>query len=65
MEGSIISLVNIIVDLDLEEEFNKIVTDIKNSTLESYRDIIPYLIDLMYDVRNDKKYTKYFDKLNE
>ena len=65
MEGSIISLVSIIVDLDLEEEFNKIVTDIKNSTLETYRDIIPYLIDLMYDVRNDKKYTKYFDKLNE
>jgi len=66
MEGSIISLVNIIVDLDLEEEFNKIVTDIKNSTLESYRDIIPYLIDMMYDgSRNNKKYTKYFDKLNE
>ncbi len=65
MEGSIISLVNIIVDLDLEEEFNKIVTDIKYSTLKSYRDIIPYLIDMMYDVRNDKKYTKYFDKLNE
>jgi len=62
----IISLVNIIVDLDLEEEFNKIVTDIKNSTLESYRDIIPYLIDMMYDgSRNNKKYTKYFDKLNE
>jgi len=61
----IISLVNIIVDLDLEEEFNKIVTNIKNSTLESYRDIIPYIIDTMYDVKNDKKYKKYFDKLNE
>lgn len=70
MEGSIISLVNMIVVLDLEEEFNKIVTEIKNSTLESYRDIIPYLIDMLYDgSRNDEIYaeiyTKYFDKLNE
>jgi len=70
MEGSIISLVNIIVVLDLEEEFNKIVTDIKNSTLESYRNIFPYLIDMLYDgSRNDKIYAeiykKYFDKLNE
>jgi len=70
MEGCIISLVNMIVVLDLEEEFNKIVTDIKNSTLESYRNIFPYLIDMLYDgSRNDKIYaeiyTKYFDKLNE
>jgi hypothetical protein len=70
MEGSVISLINIIVTLDLEEEFNKIVTEIKNSTLESYRNIIPYLIDMLYDgSRNDKIYAeiykKYFNKLNE
>ena len=53
-----------------DKEFNKIVTEIKNSTLESYRNIIPYLIDMLYDgSRNDKIYAeiykKYFNKLNE
>ena len=63
MEGSIISLVNMIVVLDLEEEFNKIVTYIKNSTLESYRNIFPYLIDMLYDgSRNDKIYAKIYEK---
>jgi len=65
MEGSIVYLVNMIIELDMEEEFNKIVTDIKNSTLESYRDIIPYLIEIMDNVKDDKKYKKYFDILNQ
>lgn len=65
MEGSIVYLVKMIIELDMEEEFNKIVTDIKNSTLESYRDIIPYLIEIMDNVKDDKKYKKYFDILNQ
>ena len=63
MEGCIISLVEMIIELDLEEEFNKIVTNIKNSTLKSHRDIIPYLIEKMDNVKNEDKYTKYFDIL--
>lgn len=65
MEGSIVYLVKMIIELDMEEEFNKIVTNIKNSTLESYRDIIPYLIEIMDNVKDDKKYKKYFDILNQ
>lgn len=65
MEGSIISLVEMIIELDLEEEFNKIVTEIKYSTLESYRDIIPYLIQKMDNVKNKNKYKKYFDILRD
>lgn len=65
MEGSIVYLVKMIIELDMEEEFNKIVTDIKNSTLESYRDIIPYLSEIMDNVKDDKKYKKYFDILNQ
>lgn len=65
MESSIVYLVNMIIELDMEEEFNKIVTNIKNSTLESYRDIIPYLIEIMDNVKDDKKYKKYFDILNQ
>lgn len=65
MEGSIVYLVNMIIELDMEEEFNKIVTNIKNSTLESYRDIIPYLSEIMDNVKDDKKYKKYFDILNQ
>lgn len=65
MEPSIVNLVEMIIELDMEEEFNKIVTNIKNSTLESYRDIIPYLIEIMDNVKDDKKYKKYFDILNQ
>lgn len=65
MEGSIVYLVKMIIELDMEEEFNKIVTNIKNSTLESYRDIIPYLIEIMDNVKDDKKYKRYFDILNQ
>jgi len=65
MEGSIVYIVKMIIELDMEEEFNKIVTDIKNSTLESYRDIISYMIEIMDNVKDDKKYKKYFDILNQ
>lgn len=68
MEGSIISLMEEIIELDLEEEFNKIVSEIRYSTLKSFRDIIPYMIEKMQvekmdNVKCQDKYKKYFDIL--
>lgn len=65
MEGDILCLIDEIIelDLDMEEEFYKIVSDIKKSTLKSYCDIIPYLIKKMDNIKNEIRYKKYFDIL--
>ena len=68
LEGDIISLILDIIELDLEEEFNKIVSEIKKSTAESYRNIIGYMIENKNSYKNNIKkenYNKYFNKLNE
>jgi len=63
MEGSILSLLQMMIELDMEEDFKKIVNDIRYSTIEWYRDIIPHLIERMDKVKNEDKYSKYFDIL--
>lgn len=69
MEGSIISLMEEIIELDLEEEFNKIVSEIRYTTLKSFRDIIPYMIEKMQvekmdNVKCQDKYKKYLNILH-
>ena len=66
MEGYIIELMNFMIDLDMEEEFKKITTDLQNSPLESYRGIINYFIGYIgANVKDTTKLEKYIDILNE
>jgi len=59
-ERSIISLLQMMIELDLEEEFNKIVTDIRYS---DYSNLILRLIERMKNMQNDKNILKFFDIL--
>jgi hypothetical protein len=64
MEGYIMELMEYMIDLDMEEEFEKITTDLSKSPLESYRGIINYFIGYIganvYD-----KIKKYIDILKK
>lgn len=60
-EGFIISLLQMMIELDLEEEFNKIVTDIRYSDWSS--NLILRLIERMKNMQNDKNISKFFDIL--
>jgi len=42
MEGDIIELMNFMIDLDMTKEFEKITTDLQNSPLVSYKNILKY-----------------------
>ena len=64
MEGYIIELMIFMIDLDMEEEFKKITTDLQNSPLESYRGIINYLIGYI-GANVDDKIKKYIDILKQ
>jgi hypothetical protein len=60
-EGKIISLMLLMIEMNLKEYYNRLVSELANSTLDSYRDIIPFfnnLIGKMYDIKQ-KKYNKY------
>lgn len=63
MEGDILSLLDMMIELNLEEDFSKIINDIRYTTIESFRSIIPYFIELMENDKDDKKYSKYYDIL--
>jgi hypothetical protein len=60
-EGKIISLMLLMIEMNLKEYYNRLVSELANSTLDSYRDIIPFfnnLIGKMYDIKQEK-YNKY------
>jgi hypothetical protein len=60
-EGRIISLMLLMIEMNLKEYYNRLVSELANSTLDSYRDIIPFfnnLIGKMYDIKQEK-YNKY------
>ena len=65
MEGHVMELMELMIDLDMEEEFKKITTDLQNSPLESYRGIINYLFGYIGANVKDTKLEKYIDILNE
>lgn len=62
MEGYVMELMECMIDLDMEEEFKKITTDLSKSPLESYRDIINYFIGYI-GANVDDKIKKYIDIL--
>ena len=60
-EGKIICLMLLMIEMNLKEYYNRLVSELANSTLDSYRDIIPFfnnLIRKMYDIKQEK-YNKY------
>ena len=59
-EGFIIFLLQMMIELDLEEEFNKIVTDIRYSDLSN---LILRLVERMKNMRDDKNISKFLDIL--
>ena len=65
MEGYIMELMDCMIDLDMEEEFEKITTDLSKSPLKSYRGIINYFIGYIGANVKDTKLKKYIDILNE
>ena len=65
MEGHVMELMEIMIDLDMEEEFKKITTDLSKSPLKSYRGIINYLFGYIGANVKDTKLEKYIDILNE
>jgi len=65
MEGHIIELMERMIDLDMEEEFEIITTDLSKSPLKSYRGIINYLFGYIGANVKDTKLEKYIDILNE
>jgi hypothetical protein len=65
MEGYVMELMDCMIDLDMEEEFKKITTDLQNSPLKSYRGIINYFIGYIGTNVKDTKLEKYIDILNQ
>ena len=65
MEGHVMELMECMIDLDMEEEFKKITTDLSKSPLKSYRGIINYLFGYIGANVKDTKLEKYIDILNE
>lgn len=64
-EGDILNLLYEMIDFEMEDEFNIIVNEIKKSSLKSYRNIIPHIIDSLNNLKEESKYIKFLEILRK